>query len=307
MLMGILAARTQTKKTRNLSMNNKSEAKFLKRAIELEKRDSEKGCDVGYMCRLLVQASMPYKKMDATEFIRKNGNYTLSMVAESAIGLPYGSLPRLIMAWISREAFYTQKRELSLGSLTSFMRALDIKMTGGKSGSIDRVKDQLLRLFNCGISYRHVGDKEVDRIKLDVAEDFRLWKPQTDTFNFPSKLLLGARFFNEMVTHHVPMNLGAYKVLSESPLAMDMYLWLTHKMFNLNDNEYIHWSRIKDRFGHGYANNSKGKLNFNRKFLEALGRVEAVYSELEVERSPYGVILIPSPTHVKRLIVHKLP
>ena len=41
--------------------------------------------------------------------------------------LPYGNLPRLILAWICTEAVRTQSREIVLGrSLSKFMRALGI-------------------------------------------------------------------------------------------------------------------------------------------------------------------------------------
>ena len=41
-----------------------------------------------------------------------NGPYTLYMTAIGDNKLPYGSLPRLLMAWISTEAVQTQSREL---------------------------------------------------------------------------------------------------------------------------------------------------------------------------------------------------
>ena len=41
--------------------------------------------------------------------------------------LPYGNLPRLLMAWVSTEAVRTQSRELVMGrSLSEFMRTLGV-------------------------------------------------------------------------------------------------------------------------------------------------------------------------------------
>ena len=49
------------------------------------------------------------------------------MTATGNAKLPYGNLPRLLMAWVSTEAVRTQRRELILGrSLSEFMRKLDI-------------------------------------------------------------------------------------------------------------------------------------------------------------------------------------
>ena len=61
------------------------------------------------------------------QYKRVNGPYKLVMVAGADNKLPFGNLPRLLMAWISTEAVRTQSRELILGrSLSKFMRSLGI-------------------------------------------------------------------------------------------------------------------------------------------------------------------------------------
>ena len=50
--------------------------------------------------------------------------------------LPFGNLPRLILAWVSTEAVRTQSRELILGSsLSEFMGKLGMDSIGGARGS----------------------------------------------------------------------------------------------------------------------------------------------------------------------------
>ena len=59
------------------------------------------------------------------EYKRRNGPYTLVMTAIGDNKLPFGNLPRLILAWLCTEVVRTQSRELVLGkSLSDFMRAL---------------------------------------------------------------------------------------------------------------------------------------------------------------------------------------
>ena len=51
--------------------------------------------------------------------------------------LPYGNIPRLLLAWVCTEAVRTQCRVLALGrrSLSEFMRKLDIySSSGGSTG-----------------------------------------------------------------------------------------------------------------------------------------------------------------------------
>jgi hypothetical protein len=60
---------------------------------------------------------------DRLQYTRRNGPYTLVMFASGKTKLPYGNLPRLLLAWVSSEAVRTQSRELVLGrSLAEFMR-----------------------------------------------------------------------------------------------------------------------------------------------------------------------------------------
>ena len=57
------------------------------------------------------------------QYKRVNGPYKWVVVAGADNKLPYGSLPRLLRAWVCTEAVRTRKRELVLGSsLPEFMR-----------------------------------------------------------------------------------------------------------------------------------------------------------------------------------------
>ena len=82
-------------------------------------------------------------------YVRCNGPYTLVMNAGGLYKLPFGNLPRLLLAWVSTEAVRTQSRELVLGkSLSEFMRKLDIHtQSGGRGGVRTRLRNQMRRLF----------------------------------------------------------------------------------------------------------------------------------------------------------------
>ena len=68
------------------------------------------------MARLLALCSLPRTNpKNRHEFKRVNGPYTLYMVAGGGNKLPYGTLPRLLLAWVCTEAVRTQSPELILG------------------------------------------------------------------------------------------------------------------------------------------------------------------------------------------------
>ena len=94
---------------------------------------SEADPDRGFMARLLVLCSLPRSNPgNRLQYKRVNGPFTLYMTAGGGNKLPYGNLPRLILAWLCTEAVHSQSRVLVLGkSLSGFMRALGINSTSG--------------------------------------------------------------------------------------------------------------------------------------------------------------------------------
>ena len=87
---------------------------------------SEAEADLGFMARMLVLCSLPRTNPgNRLQYKRVNGPYSLIMTAVGQTKLPFGNLPRLLLAWLCTEAVRTQNRELVLGkSLSDFMRTL---------------------------------------------------------------------------------------------------------------------------------------------------------------------------------------
>ena len=94
---------------------------------------SEADPDRGFMARMMALCSLPRSNPgNRKEYVRLNGPYTLVMTSGFNNKLPFGNLPRLLLAWVSTEAVRTQSREIVLGrSLAEFMRELGIYSSGG--------------------------------------------------------------------------------------------------------------------------------------------------------------------------------
>ena len=62
---------------------------------------SEADADLGFMARLLALCSLPRTNPgDQKEYVRRNGPYALVMSAGGLNKLPFGTLPRLLLAWV---------------------------------------------------------------------------------------------------------------------------------------------------------------------------------------------------------------
>ena len=109
---------------------------------------SEADPALGFMARLMTLCSLPRTNPgDQHQYKRVNGPYRLILSRTGEYKLPFGTLPRLLMAWLSTEAVRTQSREISLGdSLSEFMRTLGIYSSDGKAYT--RLRDQMDRLFH---------------------------------------------------------------------------------------------------------------------------------------------------------------
>lgn len=287
-------------------MQQKNLNKLIENALAIEAREAKEAGALGYMGRALVQATMPHRQVDGNEFVRTNGAFTLTMLAPSNVGLPYGSIPRLLMAWITTEAVRTKQQELILSSsLSEFMKQLDLVPTGGRWGSITRLRQQMKRLFTASISCAYNDQSRASGINMQVAEEYTLWwepKQPEQAALWESTITLNKRFYDEITTSPIPLDMDALKALKRSPMALDIYCWLTYRISYLKKNTEIPWPALQAQFGSNYAKDGQGTRNFRRHFLQELAKVNCIYHEAKVEKGQMGLILKQSKTHISRII-----
>lgn len=289
-----------------MSLNEKNLNALISEALAIEAEEAKEAGALGFMARVMVQATMPHKKTEELVFHRKNGDFNLSITSpHPKIGLPYGVVPRLLLAWITTEAVRTGERELVLGeSMSDFMRQLDIVPTGGRWGSITRLKDQTKRLFSASMHCFIDNDEQFSGKNLHVANDFRLWWEPKDPEQkslWESTVTLDSDFFDEIIDRPVPIDMRALQAIKKSPLALDMYTWLTYRMSYLSHRTEVPWEGLQLQFGAGYAMTAQGKRDFKKRFLTQMKKVGMVYPEANVSEGDYGLVLLPSKPHVKKL------
>jgi hypothetical protein len=265
----------------------------------------------GFIARAMVLASIPHSRPKTTVFKRQNGNYTLKMIADPEIGLPYGSIPRLLLAWITTEAIRTKQRKLVLGkSLADFMRQLDIEPTGGKNGSITALRQQMRRLFATTVSCTYSDQEKEAGLNMLIVDKHVLWWAPKDPQQFglwESFITLSETFFKEVTTSPVVFFMEALKALRKSPMALDLYMWLTYRNSYAKNPVVISWESLQLQFGAGYPQTTQGKLNFKKKFIEALKKVRIAYPEAhKLEALPNGLKFIPGLPHVPKSKVYNL-
>lgn len=289
--------------TRAVTLQGKHHFTRIKQIDTLVGIADDPNHEMGFMARLLTLCSLPRTDPgNRLQYKRQNGPYKLIMIAGGDNKLPYGNLPRLLLAWVCTEAVRTQNRDLVLGnSLAAFMRELGMYSdSGGSRGDRTRLKHQTDRLFHCQVEliYEVPGHKRSTASR--VADSTDLWwdykKPEQDTL-WESRIRLGEAFYNEIVAHPIPLDMRILKGMRRSPLGLDLYMWLSYKTFMLYSQkkkpERLSWQRLYVQFGADpeLAGDKRTIQNFRADVLRELKKLKACWPALDFT-TPTGCLEI---------------
>jgi hypothetical protein len=285
------------------------EEKFIEAAtlIRMNPGDTE----AAFMARELVQCTLPHSNPGSKVLAwkRTNGNLTLSIKPGSdadgnSFGYPYGVIPRLLLFWITTEAVQTKSRRLQLGHhLSTFMRelGLDPNTGGGRRSDARRLQEQMRRLFRATISFT-VTVEEPHRtgegwLDMQVAPEGFLWwdtkRPEQGAL-WGSWVELGEKFFKAITAWPVPVDMRVLRAIKKSPLALDLYAWVTWRVFRLARPAFIPWDGLMKQMGGEY----KETRNFVSKAKAAFRKIQAAYPGLKLNYAKGGMILHPSLTAI---------
>ena len=260
---------------------------------------SEADPDLGFMARMMALCSLPRTNPGTTlQYKRVNGPYKLVMIAGADCKLPFGNLPRLLLAWVSTEAVRTQRRELVLGkSLSEFMRTLGVYSSGGRVQI--RLRNQMRRLFSATVQLVYEDELGEARVSSSVADRTELWwnerKPDKPVL-WDSKIRLGEDFFNEIIQHPVPIDMNTLTALKRCSLGLDLYLWLVYRTFPLRAPQRLTWRQVYRQFGlhPDKASDKRTVLNFRSQALRELKKIKLAWPGLNYTTAPGLLILHPS-------------
>jgi hypothetical protein len=265
--------------------------------------DTDAADSISFQYVPLIQCSFPHADPgEAAVFSRRNGWLELTLsTARPEMGLPYGVPARLLTIYCASEAIRTRSPEIFLGSnVNEFLRRLDVPITRGERGSQRVYANQLMRLLHCAVSIDENITDANGRTGLHIrqalfAQEARLWW-DTDGAGQGSSLVLSDVLYESILERSAPLSTNAIKQLRKSPMDLDVYAWLVHRLFTLSKPSTVTWAQLSGQFGHGYTEARK----FRHYFLDSLKRVQVAYPEANLKVGDVGVILLPSRPHVAR-------
>ncbi|MGG5812489.1 replication protein RepA [Falsiroseomonas sp. CW058] len=251
-----------------------------------------------------AMTSLPHKRIEEG-FWRREGHRTTLLVEAgrdrrgALIGVPYGSIARLILLYLQTEAIRTNSPEVELGrSMKTWMGRMSLT-TGGKTYQL--VAEQARRISACRLTFftdrshgaeaRHNGAFVQDAITLSgvVGDEDQpsLWQ---------DRVRLDEHFWHSLREHPVPVREEAIRAIGTRSLAIDVYIWLAYRLHALTKPTSVSWTAIHGQFGAGFRLVRQIKPTF----CEALQLALAVYPDAQVDVEKEGIILYPSPPAIPK-------
>ena len=268
---------------------------------------SEADPDRGFMARMMALCSLPRTNPgNRHQYKRVNGPFKLIMTATGDHKLPFGNFPRLILAWVCTEAVRTQNRVLILGpSLAKFMKTLGVYSSGGGNAGI-KLRNQMRRLFGCTVTLIYKEGNEEQFVNSPIAARGKYWWNPDNNSALPgwnSTIVIGEDLFNEIINHPVPLDMNILKALKRCSLGLDLYLWLTYRVFALQRPLRLSWRQLYHQFDADPAKapDKRAVQDFRRKVLRELKKIKLAWPDLNYTTAPGVLILHPSTPAIASL------
>ena len=280
----------------------KRQEHLISEALALELEDAKAAGATGYVAHFLAQATLPHTDPKTTYFERGTSKISLSINAHPKFGMPYGMMPRLLLAWMCTEATLTGSPVLVLGNnQKQFLDKLKLPSDGRY---IKSLHSQTLALVRSTISADGSDVNALGFSQMVIAsKGFLFWNPKRpdEPSLWDSTLTLSAEFFDSLINAPVPIKMEALQALRRSPMAMDIYTWLVYRMFTLNvgarsggrAETKVPWTGLMAQIGSNYPDTPQGVRSFKTNFLKRMREVLLYYPEARgyIDETPDHLIL----------------
>jgi hypothetical protein len=252
--------------------------------------------------------ALPHKRI-AEPLWKRQGLNTVLLVETgrdregAAIGIPFGSLARMILLYLQTQAIRTGSPEIELGgSMKAWMERMGLQR-GGQT--YQGVAEQARRISSCRLTFFTDGSggaelrensafvREAISMMGVVDEQPRLWQ---------DRVRLDDGFWRSLQAHPVPVREEAIQAISTRSMAIDLYIWLAYRLHSLSKPTPITWASLYAQFGAGF----RLVRQMKPKLLESLHLALAVYPEAHVDVTETGICLYPSPPAVPRAEAKRL-
>src|SRR5690606_24059990 len=260
--------------------------------------------DIGGRC-------FPHKNQDRSaspaRWEGKIGNVTITIESGrysdgTLIGIPYGSKARIIILSLVTAAVNSSSPEIELGSsLYTWLRRMSASQFGGMTYRLFAEQSRRIAASSTHVTIH--GNESFTLSGHAIAAQLQarphlgsapLYALKREEIDFPYAVVLDRAYWLATKTQSRPIRLCAIRQLDNNSAAIELYIWLAHRLPQLSTTELIEWTDLHATFGSGY----RYLRQFKQPFLRALYLALAVYPDAQVEVCDAGIALSPSESPV---------
>ena len=301
--------------------DDRSRIEGLKAIATVLQGAPQRETSLSYYTPILIQCTLPHSDPQTPTWVKMNGEFSLILASGADeqgafIGLPYGSFPRLVLAYIITHVIQNGQRRVGLSPhFGRFLREIGYTSNHkGKGVKGQRIRDQLIRLLRASITFQAKGDGHLAVLDVKVAPKFELWwdyKNLEQDSLWDSYIEISEDFRQAILQAPVPLRTDILKALKKSPLALDVYMWVSYRLFTMHqtgqESIALGYGRLQEQFGTGIA--EENYRQFRQELKLAFAKVDKSWrtpdgekQALHYEFEPTQLILYRSP-----LLVHAKP
>jgi hypothetical protein len=243
--------------------------------------------------------ALPHRRIPESEWVREAAGVTLRVESGkdergAIVGIPYGSVARMILLYLQTEAVRTRSREVDLGrSMNGWLTTMGVN-NGGKGYTL--VREQSWRLSLCRLTFYAASDEGIQIMNGGFVRNAILpTRPDDDGKQLSlwrERVVLDEAFYKSLIEHPLPVREVAIRALAHRSMAIDMYIWLAYRLWQLKKPKRVSWPALYGQFGAGFT-----RLRAFRQYIrEPLALALSAYPEARVDvDDEQGLTLHPSP------------
>ena len=281
---------------------------------------------IAYLPSFFTTASLPFKNMHKTVFVRK-GSQGLTLTLTSPKNVPFGKYGRLLLSVLTTHAVIAKNSTgpvlIEYASMADLLKELQLPKQRGKD-----IKEQIECFSNAAFAFeQRIEELQAGYLFKDLYEDGNYPKKDVtvrtvttgnirfttgvqykeitedskDTKTGRFKILLSDEFTAFCQKHAVPIDYETYKEIN-SPIGKDLYAWLVYRNNANYEKVFISRQKLVEQFIPVDSDKDANSVNVNyARIVELLNEIKEKYYKdvkFEVSKDGSGITLFKSKTPV---------
>jgi len=177
-------------------------------------------------------------------YTRRNGKFFLEVTGHPQFGLPFGQ-DRIVPIFLATMAVRQRSQTIRFRTASEMLDTFGMHK-GGKE--YRRLISAFERIFGAtmffGTDKLTSTAKVVQRSRFSFFREAQIWYNRRadgsmSSDEFENVIVLSDEFYQEAISHPIPTDLEAVKLLAPAPAALDLYVWLSYRCFTAKSEEQV--------------------------------------------------------------------